>query len=133
MNISLEKPKLDYISKIKKGFRRCFKKLCNKHFKNFTNPNSNLFKFYITDSTDMKYCFDILLNNNYCGTLIFEIENNEAHICYLFILPYFQNFGIGSKVFSLIEEKFPQINRWYLETFAEEKTCKFYEKNSFKN
>ena len=134
MNINLEIAKLDHILKIKKGYRICFKKLCKKHFNHFTNKNRDFFKDYIIDLTNTKYCFNILHNNNYCGNLILELNNDQSlHICYFFILPNFQKLGIGSLIFKLIEEQFNEVNKLYLETFPEEKTCKFYEKNSFKN
>ena len=62
-------------------------------------------------------------------------DPDETHISFispLFILPQFQNLGIGYKAIQAAFELYPEVNEWVLETILQEPlNCHLYEKCGF--
>ena len=66
------------------------------------------------------------------GVRVVERQSGLFHIGPIFILPEFQNQGIGFRVMNLIFNAYPQAITWILNTILEEEgNCYFYEKCGF--
>lgn len=66
------------------------------------------------------------------GVRVVEREVGIYHIGPLFILPKFQNQGIGYQVMNKLFASYPQVITWRLDTILEEKgNCHLYEKCGF--
>ena len=60
---------------------------------------------------------------------IYKREENHYKIGIIFILPEYQGRGIGQNVFRMIEEIYPEVSVWELDTIKQELgLCHLYEK-----
>jgi GNAT superfamily N-acetyltransferase len=82
---------------------------------------------------DNKY-YKILFNETIIGTTLISSTGREhGRIDRFYILPEYQGLGIGSKVIKLIEERFPSVKVWTLDTMQQSpRNHHFYEKNGYK-
>jgi GNAT superfamily N-acetyltransferase len=65
--------------------------------------------------------------------IVLNSEQNWARISPIFILPEFQNSGLGKASMEIAESLFPQVRIWYLDTIAEEaQLIHFYESLGYK-
>jgi GNAT superfamily N-acetyltransferase len=82
---------------------------------------------------DNKY-YKIIYHGNIIGvTLISHTGREHARIDRLYMLPEYQGMGIGSTVLKLIEDLFPIVKVWTLDTIQEShRNHNFYEKNGYK-
>ena len=81
---------------------------------------------------DGKY-YKIMYNDLLAGVLLLSHTGREhARIDRFYIDPLFQNKGIGSKVIALIEEKYPMVKIWILDTIQKSiRNHRFYEKHGY--
>lgn len=81
---------------------------------------------------DKKY-YKIMYNEALAGVLLISYTGREhARIDRFYIDPAFQNKKIGSKVISLLEEMYPMVRIWTLDTIQKSiRNHKFYEKNGY--
>lgn len=106
-----------------------------KWFKDGGNPNIPGFdsiemqKYHTWDD---KY-FKIIYEDKIIGvTLISSTGREHGRIDRLYILPEYQGQGFGSAILKLIEESFPKIKIWALETTQRSpRNHHFYEKNGY--
>ena len=96
-------------------------------------PGYNLESMQKYHMWDHKY-FKILYDSILVGViLIFTTGREHGRIERFYILPEHQNLGIGSQVLVKIEDLFPTINLWTLETTQYSvRNQRFYEKNGYK-
>lgn len=86
----------------------------------------------ITD--EKSHSFIIMADNAYAGMIrIKELGDGAYKISPIFVLPEFQNMGVGQKAMALSEELFPSARLWTLFCVREEeKNVHFYEKMGFR-
>lgn len=96
-------------------------------------PGYNSIEMQKYHTWDNKY-YKIIYNNNVVGVCLISYTGKEyARIDRLYILPQYQGSGIGSAVLKLIEEMFPEVNEWSLDTIQQSsRNHYFYEKNGYK-
>lgn len=82
---------------------------------------------------DQGYPYKILKEGKLIGgSVIFDNKNGCYMIGSIFILPTYQNQGIGQQVIKLIEEKYPDAKSWYLDTpYLSFRNHHFYEKMGY--
>ena len=82
---------------------------------------------------DNKY-YKIIYHEDIIGvTLISYTGREHGRIDRLYILPKYQDMGLGSNILKVIEELFPKVNIWSLDTIEESsRNHHFYEKNGYK-
>lgn len=82
---------------------------------------------------DNKY-YKIIYKENLIGvTFICYTGREHARINKLYIIPEYQGMGMGKKVINIIEDMFPMVKIWTLDTIKESlKDNKFYEKMGYK-
>lgn len=82
-----------------------------------------------------QYYFIIKDGNKVGAINLGHNDPDEKHISFispLFILPQFQNLGIGYKAIQAAFELYPDVNEWVLETILQEPlNCHLYEKCGF--
>ncbi len=85
-------------------------------------------------TSEKSHSFIIMSDNLYAGMIrIKELGDGAYKISPVFVLPEFQNQGIGQRAMSLAEEMFPGARRWTLFCVREEaKNVYFYEKLGFR-
>lgn len=78
--------------------------------------------------------YKIICNGEIVGGIVVTLSGKtHGRIDRLFIIPAFQGKGIGSKVIGLLEESFPNVLTWDLETSSRQlNNHYFYEKLGFK-
>jgi len=83
----------------------------------------------------MRFCmyYKILVAEQIVGGLIIKKRSDtHCHIARIFIDEGFQNQGIGTKVFALMERKLPKTKKWTLDTpYLSLSNHLFYEKLGF--
>ena len=81
---------------------------------------------------DNKY-FKIMYNDALAGVLLISHTGREhARVDRFYIAPTFQNKGIGSKVITLMEDMYPMVKIWTLDTIQKSiRNHDFYEKNGY--
>jgi len=66
------------------------------------------------------------------GAIRLILKDRLMRISPMFILPSYQGRGLGQAVFDCLEEDFPQVNHYHLDTILQEdKLCYLYEKMGF--
>lgn len=82
---------------------------------------------------DQGYSYEIKKDDELIGgTVIFEYKNGRYTIGSIFILPAYQNQGIGQQVIRLIEGKYPDAKSWFLDTpYLSFRNHHFYEKMGY--
>lgn len=66
------------------------------------------------------------------GVRVVADSDNICRISPIFLLPRYQNKGMGSKVMELVFSLYPKAEKWQLATISEEElNCHFYEKLGF--
>lgn len=66
------------------------------------------------------------------GAVRVQKKENNCRISPIFILPAYQNMGIGSRTLKMVENLYPETERWELDTIKEEVgNCYFYEKAGY--
>jgi len=106
-----------------------------KWFKDGGNPNIpgyDSIEMQRYHTWDNKY-FKIIYDNEVMGvTLLSHTGREHGRIDRLYILPEYQGKGLGSSILQLIEEYFPKIKVWTLETSQRSpRNHHFYEKNGY--
>jgi len=105
-----------------------------KKYKDYdTSPAAELldfFKYKINHS----FHFTIFLNGKIAGGIcIVKITDIHYRLVRIFLSPNLQNRGLGSKILTQMENKFPQAKVWSLDTPKDnERTRHFYEKFGYK-
>ncbi|GCD10397.1 GNAT family N-acetyltransferase [Clostridium tagluense] len=86
-------------------------------------------KYHMRDKTYYK----IIYNEVLAGVLLISYTGREhARVDRLYIDPTFQNKSIGSKVITLMEEMYPMVKIWTLDTIQKSiRNHCFYEKNGY--
>lgn len=81
---------------------------------------------------DNKY-YKIIYENRIIGVILISHTGKEhARIDRFYILPKYQNIGLGSKVIKLVEELFEDVKIWTLDTMQQSsRNHYFYEKNGY--
>lgn len=81
---------------------------------------------------DKRY-YKIIYNEVLAGVLLISYTGREhARVDRLYINPIFQDKGIGSKVINLMEEMYPMVKIWTLDTIQKSiRNHCFYEKNGY--
>lgn len=82
---------------------------------------------------DKKY-YKIMYDNALAGVLLISYTGRDhARVDRFYIDPAFQNKKLGSRVISLMEEMYPMVRIWSLDTIQKStRNHKFYEKNGYK-
>lgn len=82
---------------------------------------------------DKKY-YKIMYDNALAGVLLISYTGRDhARVDRFYIDPAFQNKKLGSRVISLMEEMYPMVRIWTLDTIQKStRNHKFYEKNGYK-
>ncbi|GAA0069920.1 GNAT family N-acetyltransferase [Clostridium sardiniense] len=134
--VKLERVLEEDLEKIRDMMIKIFKDETFKWFKDGNKPfipgyNSIDMQRYHT--WDNKY-YKIIYNENLIGvTLISYTGKEHARIDRLYIIPEYQGIGIGKDVINLIEDMFPNVKIWTLDTIKESvRNHKFYEKMGYK-
>ena len=72
----------------------------------------------------------ILCDDKRVGALrVVRIDEASCRIAPVFIIPQYQKTGIAQKVFALLEQEYPNVMLWKLDTILQEKgNCHLYEK-----
>lgn len=66
------------------------------------------------------------------GIKLFDMKNGHYRLGSIYILPNFQNRGIGHKAIEFIESEFPNARKWSLDTpYKSFRNHYFYEKHGF--
>lgn len=96
-------------------------------------PGYNSVDMQYYHTWDNKY-YKIIHNKNIIGvTLISYTGREHARIDRLYVLPEYQGMGIGAKILELIENLFPTVKVWSLDTIQQSpRNHHFYEKNGYK-
>lgn len=78
--------------------------------------------------------YTIFLNGKISGGIcLVKITDTHYRLFRIFLSPNLQNRGLGSKVLTHIEKKFPQVKEWSLDTPKDNaRTRHFYEKFGYK-
>ena len=95
-------------------------------------PGYNSIEMQKYHTWDNKY-FKIICENSIAGViLIFYTGKEHARIDRFYILPEYQNIGLGSKVIKLVEGLFQDVKIWTLDTIEQSsRNHHFYEKNGY--
>lgn len=95
-------------------------------------PGYNSIEMQKYHTWDNKY-YKIIYENSIAGVvLIYHTGKEHARIDRFYILPEYQNIGLGSKVIKLVEELFQDIKIWTLDTMQQSsRNHHFYEKNGY--
>ncbi|RIW32510.1 GNAT family N-acetyltransferase [Bacillus salacetis] len=135
-NISLEKASLDDAEKLTELMKKTF----DEEAKKWLSPHENIVDYNIQppgySSVEMtKYMIEELdyyrvqYNEELVGGIIVTITGKAfGRIDRIFIAPEYQGRGMGSKVIQLIEEEFPQVRTWDLETSSRQVTNHYFYK-----
>lgn len=96
-------------------------------------PEYNSIEMQKYHTWDNKY-YKIIYENNIVGVvLIYTTGKEHGRIDRFYILPEYQNLGMGSEVLKLVENLFQGINIWTLDTIQQsQRNHHFYEKNGYK-
>lgn len=86
-------------------------------------------KYYMYDNTYYK----IMLNDIIIGVILLSYTGRgHCEINRFYIRPQYQGIGIGTRVLDALEEMYPTVAIWYLETYEAIKSSHFFfEKNRF--
>jgi ribosomal protein S18 acetylase RimI-like enzyme len=134
MDILLERAKLEDAELILDGQRRCFLPLLERYQDHECNPCNEKIES-IKNSILNHYFYKILLNGNFVGAIFVHENPDQLHfkLHTFYILPEYQNMGIGNKVIDLVEEKHSQAVEWVLETPHDlNRNHHLYEKKGYK-
>ncbi|MFZ7943272.1 MULTISPECIES: GNAT family N-acetyltransferase [Bacillaceae] len=90
----------------------------------------DFFKYKLNQSLH----YTIFLNGKISGGIcIVKITDTHYRLFRLFLSPAIQNRGLGSKILTQLEKKFPQVKEWSLDTPKDNaRTRHFYEKFGYK-
>jgi ribosomal protein S18 acetylase RimI-like enzyme len=88
------------------------------------------FKYRINNS----YHYTIFINGNLAGSIcIVKVSDTHYRLFRIFLGIQYQNKGLGSKILTQMEKKFPQVKTWSLDTPKENRRNRhFYEKFGYK-
>ncbi len=135
-DIKLERVLEEDLEKIRDIMVKIFKDETLRWFKDGHEPfipgyNSIDMQRYHT--WDNKY-YKVIYNENLIGvTLISYTGKEHARIDRLYIIPEYQGIGIGRKVINIIEDMFPTVKIWTLDTIKEStRNHEFYERIGYK-
>ena len=89
-------------------------------FEKFSEPNTTYFL--------------ILCDNKRVGAVrVIKTDEASCWIAPVFIIPQYQKKGIAQKVFALLEQAYPNVMLWKLDTILQEKgNCHLYEKLGYR-
>ncbi|WP_100065356.1 GNAT family N-acetyltransferase [Miniphocaeibacter massiliensis] len=115
------------ISEFYKIQKICFKDLYNK-YNDDGNPYKESLEGLINKlSRNNNYLYLIYLRNELVGGVRIVTDNRIGRIAPMFVLPKYQNKGIGKQILLKIESLYNSIEHWELDTIKEEnKLVKFY-------
>lgn len=135
-NVKLERVLKDDTEKIRDMMVKILENETLRWFKDGNKPfipgyNSIDMQRYHT--WDNKY-YKIIYNENLIGVILISYTGKEhARIDKLYIIPEYQGIGIGKEVINLIEDMFPMVKVWTLDTIKESvRNHKFYEDMGYK-
>jgi N-acetylglutamate synthase-like GNAT family acetyltransferase len=132
----LIKAKIEDANEIHQMQLKSFKSLLEKYEDYDTNPgNENIEKTVQRLNETFTDYYIIKLNGESIGGIRirgFE-EGDLCKVGPLFILPEYQNKGIGQRTFKMIEKKYNPKDGWVLDTILQEQgNCHLYEKIGYK-
>lgn len=108
-----------------------FAELLEKYRDYETNPASeSLEKIQNKFSQSFTDYYFIMLGNTKIGVMrVVRLSDTVCRISPMFILPEYQNNGYAQYALSAVENLYPNVNEWQLDTIKEEsKLCCLYEK-----
>lgn len=111
-----------------------FQPLLQKYGDYMTNPASEPMEMVRTrqEWKNTDYYF-ILLDGKHIGAIRVYVFKDYCRLSLICILPYYQDNGYAQAAMRMLEERYPKIHRWELETIKEEsKLCYFYEKLGYR-
>lgn len=133
--ISLERVVDEDCEEIRNLMVKVFEDEKSKWFKNGGKPyipGYNSIEMQKYHTWDHNY-YKIIYDHNMIGVILVSYTGKEhARIDRLYILPEYQGISIGSTVLTLIEELYPEVNEWSLDTIQQSvRNHHFYEKNGY--
>jgi GNAT superfamily N-acetyltransferase len=117
MDITLEQAKLEDAELILAGQRMCFLPLLERYQDHDFNPCNEKITS-IQDSILNHYFYKILLNERFVGAIFVHENPDKLHfkLHTIYVLPEYQNKGVGSRAIDLVEKKHNDAIEWFLET-----------------
>jgi GNAT superfamily N-acetyltransferase len=115
---------------------KCFADLLSKYQDYETNPAAEPIQKIIDRYNQPQTTYFLIESDGDAIGAIRIVLNSEQHwarISPIFILPEFQNSGLGKASMEIAESLFPKVKIWYLDTIAEEThLIRFYESLGYK-
>lgn len=98
----------------------------------FTPPGIETIEWHLSKINNGMY-YKIMVEDKIVGAInLYDLKNNHFRLGAVYIEPSYQNKGIGTKAISFIENTYPDINKWSLDTpYKNYKNHKFYEKHGY--
>jgi len=133
MNLNITRTKMSEAEALLKIQREAFLSDLKKYKDYDTSPAAELldfFKYKLNHSIH----YTIFLNGKIVGGIcIVKITDIHYRLFRIFLNPAIQNRGLGSKILTQIEKKFPHVKEWSLDTPKDNtRTRHFYEKFGYK-
>lgn len=77
--------------------------------------------------------YKIMIDDKIVGAInLYDLKNNHFRLGAVYIDPTYQNQGIGTKAIDFIENTYPDVKKWSLDTpYKSYKNHKFYEKHGY--
>lgn len=97
-----------------------------------TPPGIETIEWHLSKIKDGMY-YKIMEEDKIVGAInLYDLKNNHFRLGAIYIEPSYQNKGIGTKTISFIENTYPDIKKWSLDTpYKNYKNHKFYEKHGY--
>ncbi|PLT29093.1 GNAT family N-acetyltransferase [Peribacillus deserti] len=112
-----------------------FKPLLEKYEDYETSPaNESIEKLISRINYPNGVFYKIMFDGSLVGgvRVVWQEESTHFRLSIMFIHPDFQGLGLAQKVFSMLDDVFPQATSWELDTLLEEtRNCHLYEKMGY--
>ena len=134
MELSLRKAEMNDCTQIHKMQIESFGALLDKYGDVSTNPAAeSIDRIKQRMAQEFTDYYFICLNDDTIGAIrVVRITNNVCRISPMFILPQYQGMGYAQQAILKTESRYPQAERWELDTIKQEsKLCYLYEKMGY--